>query len=230
VNAQIFLDFLQDLKPGENITHLFLLGDIFDLWIADHQYFQERFPKIILELKRLKSGGLEIHYFEGNHDLYLNSFWQQELGIVVHSGPIHYSLGSLRLYLAHGDQIDKEDYGYRFLRWFLRTPVMKLVAHNLPGRWVARIGDQASRSSRHYTSAVKTITNSRAQKLLRDFIQKKAEEEDFDMAVTGHLHIFDDFNFEVNLRKVRSFNLGTWLEKPRILWVTPHSQTIETLP
>lgn len=75
-----FFAFSRCLK-GENCSHLFLLGDIFDLWIGDHAYFREAYAPIIDEIQRLVSEKVDVHYFEGNHDLYLKSFWDGRLGV-----------------------------------------------------------------------------------------------------------------------------------------------------
>ena len=83
-----------------------MLGDIFDLWVADHRYFIDAYSEIIDQIKRLQRAGIEIHYFEGNHDLHLKSFWQDELGLAVHNEPFYVQLGDTVVRLEHGDQMD----------------------------------------------------------------------------------------------------------------------------
>jgi UDP-2,3-diacylglucosamine hydrolase len=79
--ARILLGFLQEIGPRVQATHLFLVGDIFDFWIGGHEYFVRKFSPIADHLRRIVSSGVEVHYFEGNHDLYLQAFWQDRLGI-----------------------------------------------------------------------------------------------------------------------------------------------------
>ena len=74
--ARAFLDFLRSLSAAEGTTHLVLLGDIFDLWVADHDYFIKKYGDIIDEIRRLTEEGVEVSYFEGNHDLHLRYFWE----------------------------------------------------------------------------------------------------------------------------------------------------------
>lgn len=217
-----FLAFLRELRGSRAretvspVTHLFLLGDIFDLWIADHSVFVERFRGIISEIQRLISEGVEVHYFEGNHDLYLKPFWQDVLKVQVHPGPEHFVIGNVKVRAEHGDQIDKEDRGYKFLRWFLRTRVMKTIAFALPG-WIVRfIGERASQKSRGYTQVRTDIQ--RILKLLHEHAELQYQKRPFDFIITGHVHTRDDFAFtpssQSGLRKVRAINLGTWLEQP----------------
>lgn len=206
-----FLQFLRSLNAS-NCSHLFLVGDIFDLWISNHQYFVKKFPGTLAELQRLKALKIEIHYFEGNHDLYLQDYFYERLGVHVHSGPEHFQLGRWQVRVEHGDQIDQQDYGYRFLRWFLRTPVLAVLARSLPGQLVAALGEFLSRRSRTYTSTVKTITATRTIEKLRAHARTQRALKPFDVLISGHVHEQDDYRFVFEQHDVRALNLGTWLK------------------
>ena len=140
--AKHLLRFIKDLKGFGDVSDLFLMGDIFDLWLTDHQYFIEKWKELNKELTRLKSENVEIHYFEGNHDLYLSTYFADHLGFKIYEGPVTIEWHGLRLRLEHGDQIDKTDFGYIFLRWFLRLGFFRAFVQILPGNIAAWIGDQ----------------------------------------------------------------------------------------
>lgn len=212
--GRLFLDFLKSLSGHAGLTHLFMLGDIFDLWVADHRYFVERYAKIIDEIRRLRSEGVDISYFEGNHDLYLKHFWRDELGVTVHAGPTQVTLGDTRVRLEHGDQTDPDDRGYLFLRWFLRTPPIRFLNRHLPGRFVAKLGDRASASSRQYTTHRKSIEPSTAVAKLRDHARRVHAEAPFDLIITGHVHVRDDCEIDTDTGSFRAVNLGSWFDRP----------------
>ena len=212
--AQLLLQLLRSLPGPEAVSHLFLLGDIFDLWLADHRYFIDRYRAIVAELERLRDAGVDIHYFEGNHDLHLEKYWAGRLGLTVHDGPVELDLAGRRLRLEHGDQMDPDDRGYRFLRWFLRTPVLRFVIHHLPGNIAARIGQRASATSRSYTSETKTISAADAVRKIRAHARKVHAETPFDLLISGHVHVRDDYAGETANGPFRSVNLGTWLDAP----------------
>jgi UDP-2,3-diacylglucosamine hydrolase len=226
--AQVLLGFLEDLGPRIQATHLFLVGDIFDFWLGGHEYFIRKFSPIVERLRRVVANGLEVHYFEGNHDLYLQDFWQDELGIRVHGRARLFLLGDLKVRVEHGDQLDPSDRGYRFLRWLLRTPLVAYIASRLPGSLLARIGRIASRTSRRYTSQHKTISNERARETVRTHAEKVIHEYPFDLIITGHVHVRDDYEFEHAGRRVRSVNLGSWWDSPCAFRITgTHQQFVE---
>ena len=173
-SSQILLGFLfrleESLQSHDPATHLFLVGDIFDLWISSHSFFVQKFQAIVDQLKKLKTLGLEIHYFEGNHDLYLKDFWQNTAEIQVHAEASIFQLGHYKVRVEHGDLINPDDKGYLFLYRFLRTQPLPWLAKNLPSAVVKSIGMRASGASREYTSNAKSLHEEKIRKLKMIFV------------------------------------------------------------
>lgn len=217
--ADLFLSFLRGL-PGQGVTHLFLVGDIFDLWIANRAYFIQEYTDIIVALRELKSTGCEIHYFEGNHDLDLRIYWQKELGIHVHECAQYFRIGDQTVRVEHGDQMDPEDRGYLFLRWLLRTPVMVWLGRNLPDFMVKWLGRRASQVSRKYTTSVIGVSDDVAREKIRAHALKVFNEMPFTIFVSGHVHVQEDSIQKVGERSFRCVNLGTWIKEPFIFEVS----------
>jgi UDP-2,3-diacylglucosamine hydrolase len=229
-DAQVLLGLLEDLGPRVQATHLFLVGDIFDFWLGGHEYFVQKFSPIVDNLRRIVADGVEVHYFEGNHDLYLRDFWQDQLGMRVHVRACLFQLGNLRVRVEHGDLLDPDDRGYRFLRRLLRSPVVEYAGSRLPGDLLSRIGRVASRTSRRYTSHHKTISDDHARTTVRSHAERAVHEEPFDLIITGHVHVRDEHEFEVGGRKVRSVNLGSWADSPCTFRITDTRREFIPLP
>lgn len=221
---KLFVSVLNKLNRDAALTHLFLVGDIFDLWIADHSYFINKYHDVVEALRKITQNDVVINYFEGNHDLYLHSFWQEKLGVRVHPGPATFNLGALRLRVEHGDLMDPDDRGYLFLHWLLRTPPLTWLAKNLPENLVAYLGEWASRLSRSHTTGRKTLAKDQVLARIHRHVQKVSETEAFDLLVSGHFHVRDDAVVSTASGKVRSVNLGTWLDKPMAFMITSTEQ------
>ena len=210
--GRLFLKFLRGLSAEAGATHLVLLGDIFDLWVADHDYFVSAYGEIIEEIRRLKGEGVEIRYFEGNHDLHLRYYWSDRLDVVVHPGPAYVEIGDITVRLEHGDQMDPGEKGYLFLRWFLRTPPIRWLVCHLPGSVVAGIGNRASAKSRSYSSNAKSISTDDVLAKIRAHAERAHADRPFDLLISGHVHVRDDWRSAAG--GFRSVNLGSWFDAP----------------
>ena len=216
-SSKTLLGFLFQIEKSmdslDPATHLFLVGDIFDLWIGSHCFFIQKFQAIVDQLKRLKEKNLSIHYFEGNHDLFLTDFWQKEIGVQVHTRAEVFNLGKLRVRVEHGDLINPEDKGYLFLYRLLRTEPIPFLAKKLPGVVVKWIGTRASLASREYTSTAKSLREEKIRELLRQHLLRISD-PNLDLIISGHVHVRDDQSLLKEGRPVRSINLGAWFDHP----------------
>jgi UDP-2,3-diacylglucosamine hydrolase len=231
----IFVNWLKGLIAASGAdspsqpTHLFLVGDIFDLWIGGHEYFIHKFAPVVEALKRLSELGVEVHFFEGNHDLHLRGFWQVKLGVRVHAEATSFQLAGKTVRVEHGDMMNPDDRGYRLLRKFLRTRAMTAFALHAPSVVVAAIGDRASRLSRSYqTSEHRARPEEQIRAMVREHARRVFAESSFDLIVSGHVHVVDDFEFKSRDRRVRSVNLGSWTRKPyRVFFLSDESAGFE---
>jgi UDP-2,3-diacylglucosamine hydrolase len=221
-NGLKLINLLKNLP--QDVTHLVLVGDIFDWWVASHSYFTKRYSKIIKEFKNLIDRNVEIHYFEGNHDLLLKKFWEKELGMHVHTDEHFFNFDGLIVRAEHGDLMNKEDKGYLLLRKTLRSFPVNFLMTELPGKMMEVIGDRLSRVSRFYTDRMNQAYKDKVKKITHDYAKMIYQEKPFDLIITGHTHVDDDYTFEIGTKKARSINLGSWLDRPKALVVTSTEQ------
>ena len=226
--ADLFLRFL-DACIRTKVSELFLVGDIFDLWIADRSYFTREYAEIIVKIRQLIHSGVKVHYFEGNHDLDLRVFWQHVVGVDVYSEAAFFTINGLRVRVEHGDQMDPDDRGYLFLRWLLRTAPMIALGRLLPNFLVGWIGRRASLSSRDYTSFVKSVTDEQVREKIRRHAGQVYSLNPFDILVSGHVHVAEDSSESLGGRQVRCINMGTWLKKPILLEISESSVELKSV-
>lgn len=208
---------LLDSCLTRGVNHVFLVGDIFDFWIADRKFLVESYKPLVEQIQSLVEAGVRVHYFEGNHDLDLRTFWQHKVGVSVHSEAAFFHIGKTAIRVEHGDQMDPKDKGYRFLRWFLRTPVMVTLGRYLPEVLIRAIGTRASARSRDYTSNVKVKTEDEVRETIRKHARWAYTKKPFEVFISGHVHIVEDSIQSVAGGTFRCINLGTWLKAPMVL-------------
>ena len=223
------LRFLHFLKENSEATHLFLLGDIFDLWVGDSDVFQTKFQAIVDALVQLKQKGMQVVYFEGNHDVHVKRFWENKIGIPVHVEHQIFQLGPHRVRLEHGDYINPDDKTYLKYLKFIRHPHAEKLAHILPGKLLDEAGNMGSKFSRKKSSVRRDRDQEKLRGLIHAYAEKVSKDSDFDYIITGHMHVRDEYKFSVKSQPKISINLGSWYEEPMALCLTDKGYSWKTL-
>ncbi|AGH96222.1 UDP-2,3-diacylglucosamine diphosphatase [Pseudobdellovibrio exovorus] len=227
-NGNTLLRFLFYLNQNPKQHRLFLLGDIFDFWLSDGRAFVRHYQQLVDEIAKFKKNGGDVYYFEGNHDFHIDVFWTKRLGIPVIEEMQYFDIGGYRVRLEHGDFINPDDTAYLQYRARIRHPWIEPIGHIVPGFFWKWFGEKKSQQSRKQTARYTLENTDGLRQMIRSYAQKVYTEEPFDIIVTGHMHVYDDYEFESEGKKIRSINLGTWLEKPRVLMIEGrHVETID---
>ena len=218
-SGNTLLRFLFFLNQNPTQHQLFLLGDIFDFWISNGQVFQDHYAQLISEIQKFLDGGGKVSYFEGNHDFHIDVFWTKKMGIPVFENESYFKIGEYKVRLEHGDLINPNDKAYLKYRETVRKPYVELFAHYIPGLIWKYVGESISGKSRKKSSNYAVNNQDQIKNWIRTYAQKKHKEKEFDLLITGHMHVVDDFTFESGSGPARSINLGTWLDKARALMI-----------
>lgn len=76
------VNFLDSIK--EKTEAVYLLGDIFDFWYEYRMVVPKGYTRLLGKISELTDKGVEVHFFTGNHDLWVNDYFEQECGMIVH--------------------------------------------------------------------------------------------------------------------------------------------------
>lgn len=213
-SGQILLRFLHSLNKNPKENRLFFLGDIFDFWLSNGEAFYKYYRPLVDEIVEFKNNGGEVYYFEGNHDFHVDVFWTKKFSIPVFENEYYFNLESTVVRLEHGDFINPDDTAYLKYRETIRHPYLEPLGHIIPGFFWKWFGEKMSQKSRSKSSHYATSNPEKMRAMIRSYAHKCYNEKPFDLIVTGHMHVQDDYVFEVQGKKIRSINLGSWLEKP----------------
>ena len=95
-----FASFLQTL-PAET-EKLFLLGDIFDFWYEYKNVVPRGFTRTLGALAALVDRGVEVHFFNGNHDIWTYNYFEQEIGMIMERRqPAVFEISGKRFCIGH---------------------------------------------------------------------------------------------------------------------------------
>ncbi len=177
-----FAAFLKKISP--RVTHLYLVGDLFDFWFEYKYVIPKAFFEFLKIFSDMAARGVEIHYLAGNHDFYAGSFFKEQIGMHTWPDSYRFELGDKKFYLYHGDGIGKKDGAYRVLKKILRNPLnLKLFRWLHPDAGIP-LARRLSGSSRHYTSQLNHLRDESDYKAFAE--QRFAEGIDYVMM--GHRH------------------------------------------
>ncbi len=116
-----FIEALE--RHGTGATHLFLLGDLFDLWVGDDNHDAVA-GALGACLERLADGGREVWLMRGNRDFLIDTgaptFSQRHHARLL-PDPCLIELFGERVLLAHGDALCIDDVPYQRLRAQMRS-------------------------------------------------------------------------------------------------------------
>ncbi|HBO84448.1 MAG: hypothetical protein A2073_01840 [Deltaproteobacteria bacterium GWC2_42_11] len=201
-NYKIILDFLENLK---DIDLLVILGDLFDFWNGCNKIAHEHHKPVLDKLLKIKNSGAKIIYLEGNHDFFMGRFFTEALDADVHSDSTEITLDGKRIFMAHGDMVNKKDYGYRILRGFLRSWFMRLVFYIVPSIAVWKIANVMSKGSRTYL-----VNGFEYEKIFTDYAAEKWK-EGYDAVILGHCHNPKILKQDLDGRERFYINPGDWI-------------------
>jgi len=182
IHSRTFLA-LADKAAAEKIP-LYLLGDMFDLWFgAPGLTFGFQRP-IVDHLRELRQGGLRLYYVEGNRDFYLKKEHEGTTFDIVSEGDMRAAVGEKRLYLSHGDTVNRADFVYRFWKGISKNRLANDAVAKLPPSIILPMADwierKLKRSNRRYKGSF-------PEREAREF-SLRLFGQGVDFVVLGHFH------------------------------------------
>lgn len=201
-----FLHLLDNVHNDDAVEALFLVGDVFDLWLGDRKIFV-KMHKQVLEKIEAVAKKKTVHYFEGNHDFQLGRLWR-DMGVKVYPGEHEFLIKGKKVLVSHGDLLNQEDKVYLKLRWFFRTSLVKTFIKIFPNVVLFKIGSVLSTTEQKEpsTEEQKNEFLSHWQKWTKQLYHRHP----YDIFICGHYHFDVDITFKDT--GARAVNLGTWLD------------------
>ena len=178
-----FVSFLNSLP--QEADSLYLLGDIWDFWYEYRDVVPKGYIRVFAALTALMDRGVKVYFFQGNHDVWTYSYFE-ELGMIRLEQPALVEIGGRTFCLGHGDGLGPVPLGYRFLRGVFHNRVLQFL-FSLLHPWIAfRLGNgwsRGNRLSRHEEYVFKG-----EEEPLYKFAAEFEKEHKVDHFIFGHYH------------------------------------------
>ena len=198
--------FLDEIK--NDAAEIFLVGDMFDFWYEYRRVIPKGYTRLLGKLAELSDAGIPMHFFVGNHDMWMRDYFQKELNIPIYFEPKEFERNGKRFLIGHGDGLGPGDKGYKFLKRVFRNPLCKWLFGILPPYIGMGLANYLSRRSRAQTGASEEIFLGEDKEWLIIYCKEVLKEKKIDIFVFGHRHLAIDFRLNDNSRYI---NLGDWI-------------------
>lgn len=206
---QKVISWLEQIKS--DAEEIFLVGDVFDFWFEYKKAIPKGFVRFQGKIAELTDAGIKVHWFTGNHDMWIFDYIPDELGVQLHRSPIQREWNGKKFFIGHGDGLGPGDKGYKFI---------KKVFSNKVSQWLfARFHPNFGIGMAHFWSKRSRLaTGNDDFKYLGDdkewlliYCKEQLEKEHFNYFIFGHRHLALDKKVGEGSRYI---NLGEWIHAP----------------
>jgi len=202
---RIFVQWLDHIK--EDVGVLFLLGDLFDFWFEYKTVVPKGFVRVLGKLAELADAGIPIHFFVGNHDLWMLDYLGKEIGIKVHYTPCEFTYNGKSFFIGHGDGLGPNDKGYKRMKKVFKNSFFQWCFRWLHPDWGMRLGHYLSVKNKLISGEEDAIFLGEEHEWLAQYAKRKNQEKARDYYVFGHRHI----PLDIPIEQARYINLGDWI-------------------
>ncbi len=170
--------------------------------------YPKGFTRTLGKLAEITDSGIPVYYFVGNHDLWMNGYFEEELNIPVFHKPQQFTLNNSSFFIGHGDGLGPGDKGYKRMKKVFTNPVAKWFYKWLHPDLGVKLAQYLSVKNKLISGDEDIKFLGEEKEWLVQYCQRKLEQEHHDYFVFGHRHL----PLEIDLNdKARYVNLGDWV-------------------
>ncbi len=200
----------------EDAAMVVFLGDMFDFWFSYRHVVPRGYIRLLGRMAELADAGIELHFFIGNHDMWIFDYLSSQMNITMHEDPETLIFDGRRFLLGHGDGLGHLDKRYDCLRKVFRCRLNQRLFAILPEWMTFGVALGWSGNSRQgHIKKNPTIFEYQGDERegIVIYCKQRMEKEQFDYCVFGHRHT--PLTREIvapNGNSSTYVNVGDWLD------------------
>jgi UDP-2,3-diacylglucosamine hydrolase len=199
------VEFLDEIKHDASV--IFIVGDMFDFWYEYRKVVPKGHVRLLGKLAEITDAGIPLHFFVGNHDMWMKDYLQSELNIKTYFGPQEFEFNNTKFLIAHGDGLGPGDKGYKMLKKVFRNPLAQWLFGIMPPNIGMGLANYFSKKSREATGKHEEVFLGEENEWLITYARHVLAKKHYDYLIFGHRHLPIDFS----LNGSRYINLGDWI-------------------
>ncbi len=207
IREKKIIKFLDEIKA--DAEQIFIVGDLFDFWYEYKKVVPKGYVRILGKLAEITDSGIPIHFFVGNHDMWMKDYFKTELNITVYFEPHSFTFNNKTFLIGHGDGLGPGDYGYKFIKKVFRNKISQFFFGILPPYIGMGMANFFSQKSRAQTGQTDEIFLGEEKEWLIIYCKEILKTSQYDYFIFGHRHLPINFNLSASSLYV---NLGDWIK------------------
>lgn len=207
VREQKFVRWLDEIK--QDATCLFLVGDLFDFWFDYKTVVPRGFIRVLGKLAELKDSGITIYFFVGNHDLWMEDYFEKELQIPIFRDNQEFTFNNTTFLIGHGDGKGPGDLGYKRMKKVFTNPLSKWLFRWLHPDIGVRLAQYLSVKNKLISGSEDIHFLGEDQEWLVQYAKRKLLTKHYNYFIFGHRHLPIKISLSENSHYV---NLGDWIQ------------------
>jgi UDP-2,3-diacylglucosamine hydrolase len=196
---------------SENITGLYVLGDLFHIWCYRKVEEEPAYRAVVDEINQLAAAECRVMLFIGNRDFLLLNSRDFSQHVAILGKGLTLSIDGSTFYLGHGDELCVNDRAYQRYRRFIRSRLTLALLMRLPLPLRRLIAGGMEHKSRQ-------LNKSKPQQLLgvpeQQYLDLAAQGHNW--IIHGHTHIEESRQIQVGGMQSQVIALPPWGEEHRI--------------
>ncbi|HOP04331.1 MAG TPA: UDP-2,3-diacylglucosamine diphosphatase [Tenuifilaceae bacterium] len=181
---KLFVQWLDLVKT--DASEIFLLGDIFDFWYEYKRVVPKGYTRFLGKVAEIVDSGIPVHFFTGNHDVWMFDYFPQELGVSLHKEPIVREFNGKKFLIGHGDGLGPGDPGYKLLKSIFTNKTLQWLFARLHPNFSLWFGNRWSVSSRYSKEIAHKFREENEQ--ITKFARITLKNQLYNFFVFGHWH------------------------------------------
>jgi len=206
IREKKFVLWLDAIKKDADA--IFLVGDIFDFWFEYKEVVPKGFTRTLGKLAEISDSGIPIHFFAGNHDMWLKNYFEKELNLNVYKASKVFVINDKKFFVGHGDGLGPRDKSYKRMKKIFRNSFFNWCFRCMHPDWGIKLGKYLSNKNRIKSSLEDLKFNGEESEWLTQYCREKLKDERYDFFVFGHRHIPLEIELNSNSKYI---NLGDWV-------------------
>lgn len=204
---------LDEIAP--HAEKVIFLGDMFDFWFSYRYVVPRGYTRLLGRMAQMADAGIEMHFFIGNHDMWMFDYLTEEMGVIMHEEPEVMEYDGKRFLVGHGDGLGHLDKTYDVLRWIFRNRLNQRLFSILP-EWmtfgIARGWSQKHRSGKMRKQPDILEFQGDDNEGIILYCKERMMSERFDYCVFGHRHTPLQKEITASNGSTSTYvNVGDWL-------------------